>query len=123
LLSVAALAGCGGVRFGDPAPAYSPDPAARDLFQTQVEEQFGAAWMSNISDHDSFRKGAQDFGDTACRNALAGRSQEDFQKSYLETAHPGGAAGALPDSVLTAQSLIFWSVAIRDLCPSVGGTP
>jgi len=125
LLSVAALAGCGGIRFGNPAATNSA--AARDLFETHVEEQLGAAWMSNIYDHDSFRKGAQDFGDTACRNARAGLSRDDFQKNYLETAHSaanaGGSAAAQPDSVLNAQSLMFWSLAMRDLCPSVGGTP
>lgn len=124
LLSVAVLAGCGGVRFSDPTAKYSPTPAARDLFQTQVEDQLGASWMSRVSDHDSFRKGAQDLGDTACRNALAGHSRDDFQKGYLETsqssANAGGAAAAQPDSVLNAQSLMFWSLAIRDLCPSVG---
>ena len=125
-LSVTVLAGCGGVRFSDPAATYSP--AARDVFETHVEEQLGTVWMSRIYDHESFRKGAQDIGETACRNARAGLSRDDFQKGYLETsraaANAGGSAAAQPpDSVLNAQSLMFWSLAIVDLCPSVGGTP
>jgi hypothetical protein len=123
VLSVAVLAGCGGVRFSDPAAKYSPDPAARDLFQTQAEEQLGPTWMSHIYDHDSFRKGVQDVGDTACRNALAGHSRDDFQKGFRETARSAGSYAGYPDSALDAQSLMFWSLAIRDLCPSVGRAP
>jgi hypothetical protein len=40
--------------------------------------------MSHIYDRDSFRKGVQDAGDTACRNAPAGYSRDAFQKSFRE---------------------------------------
>jgi len=121
VLSTAVLAGCGGVRSSEPAAKYSPAPAARDRFQAQVEEQLGPSWMSRIYDHDSFRKGAQDIGDTACRNALSGHSRDDFQKGFRESTRSAGSYAGYPDSVLDAQSLMFWSLAIRNLCPSVGG--
>ena len=123
VLSVAVLAGCAGVRFSDSAAKYSPDLASRNLFQTQVEEQLGPSWMSHIYDHDSFRMGVQDAGDTACRNALAGHSRDDFQRGFRQGARSAGSYAGYPDSVLDAQSLMFWSLAIRDLCPSVGGAP
>jgi hypothetical protein len=119
-VALSAVTGCGGVRIAKPSDAYAPSAAARDQYETAIETAMGTAYMSSVADHSSFRTGVQDMGDVACKNAMNGRTRDDYQKDFRETGSAAKNTSSMSNEALDAWSLVFWSSAVQYLCPSVG---
>jgi hypothetical protein len=87
-----------------------------DKYAADVEALFPAAEVARVGE-SNFRTFARTFGIIACGYSRGGKTLADYQALYLKEVRTKPANATTTDAQLDAASWVFWTTALKDLCP------